>query len=85
MKPNSLSSKELQAALRLQEDGFARIAQNKDLNDIRRTQSNRESQQSPRFMHIHGTQEAEQIRRDEELARQISIADLGVAFREGIR
>lgn len=74
-------SKHLQAALLLQEDGFARIAQNIDPNDVRRTQSNRESQQSPRFKHFHGIQEAEQIRRDEELAKQLSIADLGAAFR----
>jgi len=71
----------LQAALRLQEDGFAAIAQHNSSEDLRRTQSNRESQPYPRLRRMRDAREAEQIVRDEELAKQISVADLGAAFR----
>ena len=77
----SLLKTRLQAALRLQEDGFAAIALSNSSEDLRRTQSNRESQQYPRLRRIRDAREAEQIKRDEELAKQISIADLGAAFR----
>ena len=79
--PGSLLKARLQAALRLQEDGFNEIAQRNSSEDLRRTQSNRESQSYPRLRRIRDAREAEQIRRDEELAKQISIADLGAAFR----
>ena len=67
--------------MRLQEDGFAAIAQRNSLEDLRRTKSNKESQPYPKLRRLRDS-EAEQIKRDEELAKQISVADLGAAFRD---